>query len=420
MTGLIVAAICGYSAGCTTYVPKTGNNDTQVSDLISKVSLLEQTISRQESEISSLESEKSSLKMDLSEAELEAQYWKKQRATLQSKISNERELLNDLLGITVLQYYIWTYERDTFQWTLPIPLSVYAEYLDKDRPEGAYNYIDMAKYTADDRYIYPMKQQIDEAASEMKLTMVQKVNFLAAFVQSLPYTADNVTTPPDYYPLYPLETLFKSGGDCEDTTILVAALLDRMDYDVALLNLGITNHMALGVYLPGYHGSHYKHEGKNYYYLETTGEGWEVGQIPPNITHTTASIYPLQNQSSSSLGVSPIQTDVTVGLGEVFTIGVGQSAWIAGEDMTVIFNEVISDSRCPQNVTCIWEGVASSDVTIMYRGENYSVVLSQPGLTEQAEDNFIDYILTYSLNPYPREGEEISPNDYRLTLTLTK
>jgi hypothetical protein len=122
----------------------------------------------------------------------------------------------------------------------------------------------------------------------------------------------------------------------------------------------------------------------------------------------------------SLIGCSNNQIAVTVGLGEAFTIGVGQSARIAGEDLTVTLNEVIGDSRCPQNVTCIWEGVASSDITIIDRGVNHSIVLNQPGLTEQAEDTFIDYTLTYSLNPYPREGEEISPNDYRLTLTFTK
>ena len=114
------------------------------------------------------------------------------------------------------------------------------------------------------------------------------------------------------------------------------------------------------------------------------------------------------------------QIAVTVELGETFTIGVGQSARITGEDMVITFNEVIGDSRCPQNVICVWEGVASSHITITHQGVDYSVVLNQPGLTDQAEDTFIDYTLTYSLNPYPREGEEISPDEYRLTLTLTK
>ena len=121
----------------------------------------------------------------------------------------------------------------------------------------------------------------------------------------------------------------------------------------------------------------------------------------------------------SFAGCSNNQAAVTAGLGEVFTIGVGQSAQITGEDMTLKFNEVIGDSRCAQNVTCVWEGVASSKVTITYQGKEYTIVLNEPGLTDQAEDTFFDYTITYSLNPYPREGESISPNDYVLTLKLT-
>jgi len=114
------------------------------------------------------------------------------------------------------------------------------------------------------------------------------------------------------------------------------------------------------------------------------------------------------------------QMPITVGLGEVFTIGVGQSARIASEDMEVTFIEVIGDSRCPQNVNCVWEGVASSHVKITHEGVDYSIVLNQPGLTEQASETFINYTVTYSLNPYPREGEEIPEKDYLLTLNVTK
>jgi len=113
------------------------------------------------------------------------------------------------------------------------------------------------------------------------------------------------------------------------------------------------------------------------------------------------------------------QTPVTVGLGEVFTIGVGQSAQIPSEDMEVTFIEVIGDSRCPQNAICVWEGVASSHIKITHEGVDYSIVLNQPGLTEEASETFINYTVTYSLNPYPREGEEIPPKDYLLTLNVT-
>jgi len=88
--------------------------------------------------------------------------------------------------------------------------------------------------------------------------------------------------------------------------------------------------------------------------------------------------------------------------------------------MVITFDEVIGDSRCPRNVTCIWAGVAISRVTIKYKGVNYSLALNQPGLTEQAKEVFIDYTLNYSLNPYPVAGKEISPRDYRLTMSITK
>ena len=119
-------------------------------------------------------------------------------------------------------------------------------------------------------------------------------------------------------------------------------------------------------------------------------------------------------------GCSGNKAAVTVGLGETFTIGVNQTANISGQDMTVTFNGVIGDNRCPQNATCVWEGVASSKTTFNYKGQDYVIVLNSPGLTSEASDTFVEYNLTYSLNPYPRQGEEISPGDYELTLSITK
>ena len=85
------------------------------------------------------------------------------------------------------------------------------------------------------------------------------------------------------------------GGDCEDTSILVAALLDRMGYDVALLLLEDASHMAIGVSIPGTHGAYYEYDSTKYFYLETTGEDWRIGQIPASITDTTEYIYPLRS-----------------------------------------------------------------------------------------------------------------------------
>ena len=119
-------------------------------------------------------------------------------------------------------------------------------------------------------------------------------------------------------------------------------------------------------------------------------------------------------------GCAGTTAPATVALGDTFTIGVGQSARIPAEEMSVAFHGVIGDSRCPENVTCIWEGIASSNVTITLKGVDYALVLDEPGLTDKAEYTFNEYNLTFNLSPYPREGVEITPNEYRLTLTVTK
>lgn len=114
-------------------------------------------------------------------------------------------------------------------------------------------------------------------ALEDNLTEEEKINLVITFVQSLLYTVDSVTTSFDEYPRYPLETLIDNGGDCEDTSILTASLLKSMNYDIILI--APPGHMALGVNIDAC-GSSWRYEGERYYYLETTGEGWEIGEYP--------------------------------------------------------------------------------------------------------------------------------------------
>lgn len=111
---------------------------------------------------------------------------------------------------------------------------------------------------------------------------------------------------------------------------------------------------------------------------------------------------------------------VSADLGEEFTVSIGQSARINREDLVVTFNEVIGDSRCPSNVVCIWAGVASISVTITSHGDTYSMALNQPGLSGNGTAEFLDYTLTFDLEPYPIAGTEVSTDDYSLTLTVSK
>ena len=110
-----------------------------------------------------------------------------------------------------------------------------------------------------------------------------------------------------------------------------------------------------------------------------------------------------------------------VNLGEEFSLRIGESASIRGEELQITFLEVTEDSRCPRGVTCIWEGRVSCLVQITYRGSSDSVVLTEPSLNNfPPEQSFYEYTLTYHIEPYPEAGVEIAEDEYRLQLKVSK
>lgn len=111
---------------------------------------------------------------------------------------------------------------------------------------------------------------------------------------------------------------------------------------------------------------------------------------------------------------------ITVGLDSPFTLSVGQTAVITGEDLQLRFENVIEDSRCPLNVQCVWEGRASYTVQLTYQGDSYDMILTEAGLGGVAHDTFLDYAIIANLLPYPEEPGEIAREDYRLQLTVAK
>ncbi|GAB4283349.1 MAG: hypothetical protein Kow0067_04260 [Coriobacteriia bacterium] len=96
---------------------------------------------------------------------------------------------------------------------------------------------------------------------------------LTAFVQSIPYATDAV----DLSPKFPVETFVDRAGDCDDKTLLLAGLLSREGYDVAVLLFEPEQHVALGLRSDA---ATYRSTG--YAYVETTTKGL-VGMVPDDL-----------------------------------------------------------------------------------------------------------------------------------------
>ena len=209
-----------------------------------------------------------------------------------------------LLQRTIHREFHWSYGGE-WTWKLDFSVDHYLSYtlvpLDKrlsNEPELV---------TTDDLELQGIAHGLKEAARKKGYDYYETADFVLAFVQSLPYVPDDVSTPYDEFPKFPFETLVDGGGDCEDTSILYATLMKILGYDVVLI--GLPDHMMVGVAARG------KVPRLRYYYVdtfgtrylpaETTGEGWRVGDAPEEFLKVSLEVFKITDKQ-----LKPIPIDV--------------------------------------------------------------------------------------------------------------
>ena len=107
-------------------------------------------------------------------------------------------------------------------------------------------------------------------------------------------------------------------------------------------------------------------------------------------------------------------------LGQEFSLRIGQTARIESEQLSIRFNGILADSRCPKGVTCFWAGEVKCDVTAAYQGVSSNITLMQPGIRQPYPQPYEGYLFIVSVDPYPEADKQISTTDYRLNLTVEK
>ncbi|MBT7101150.1 hypothetical protein HN937_27480, partial [Candidatus Poribacteria bacterium] len=167
--------------------------------------------------------------------------------------------------------YVWNFDEETYTLLVGVDIETYNRYANRERSSLA----DIVR--EDVVAMAPLSQEFHALADRKGWRADTLASFVLAFAQSLPYTVDKATTGYDEFFAYGYETLVAGGGDCEDTTILASAMLLGMGYQVALLNP--PGHLALGVG-GDFGGSFVEHGGIRYFFCESTGTGWRVGEVP--------------------------------------------------------------------------------------------------------------------------------------------
>lgn len=195
-----------------------------------------------------------------------------------------------LVNVEYDKTYYWSF--DWRQWSLHvnIPRDRYAYYRHSGVDRSPYTTSQMAAFvTSDDSVVVEIANDLYSLAGGKGYDYYDTVDFILRFVQSLEYTYDNTTTSMNEYWRFSVETLVDETGDCEDTSILFASIMEAIGYDAVLINP--PGHLAVGILgSEGYQGSYYTYSGQRYYYCETTGEGWIMGQIPSEYLGQSATI----------------------------------------------------------------------------------------------------------------------------------
>ncbi|WP_424962579.1 transglutaminase-like domain-containing protein [Ekhidna sp.] len=135
---------------------------------------------------------------------------------------------------------------------------------------------------------------LKEISIQESLNRIELAELVVTFVQDIPYSyvraEDCSETNNKGKPcignialgiLSPYEFIHSLYGDCDTRAVLIFAILNEMGFDPMIVISDEYAHAMLALNIPA-SGDYLKHEGKKYYFWETTGKGWPLGMLPPN------------------------------------------------------------------------------------------------------------------------------------------
>ena len=118
--------------------------------------------------------------------------------------------------------------------------------------------------------------------------------------------------------------------------------------------------------------------------------------------------------TEGSAVLQPSDDQREVRFGEPFSIAVGKSVIVRDSgQITITFEAVREDSRCPNGTTCVWAGDAAVElIATDTEGSPYRIILHTHATLER-EVEFDGHLLRLlNVEPYPRDGSTIEPDQY--------
>ena len=107
-------------------------------------------------------------------------------------------------------------------------------------------------------------------------------------------------------------------------------------------------------------------------------------------------------------------------LGQEFEMKIDQEALLEGEGLTVRFDSVLEDSRCPEGVDCIWSGNAKIRLKPSKQKQTPATIELNTDAGAKSSPYLNYEIKLVGLKPRPKADAKVQPDEYKVTLIVTK
>ena len=101
--------------------------------------------------------------------------------------------------------------------------------------------------------------------------------------------------------------------------------------------------------------------------------------------------------------------------GDEFDLKIGEEIRVGSDRVEVEFVDVLEDSRCPSNVTCVWAGIGKVEIRLNQDNIQLNTYLEPHEI--MVEDVKIELL---RLEPYPEHPRQFEKEGYKVRLLITK
>ena len=111
-------------------------------------------------------------------------------------------------------------------------------------------------------------------------------------------------------------------------------------------------------------------------------------------------------------------TGPTTPLNTEFTLAPGETMAIERASLSIRFNEITGDNRCPADALCVLGGSADVSITAISDRSTRDYVLRTGDMRPVEHEGAT--ITLIQVSPYPFSSQPIAADDYRVTLKVTR